>query len=152
MAENPFVVGLALLGFFPLGLYLVWHHPHWTKTRKWSWTGAWLGCFCLMMVPAVMAPRAVPNRRPSAAQIPYDISGEQPSAYASALQPSGPSSPRLRSDEELIQGRWNDVGPDETEKPQFEFRGDEIIETSLGLSEPSGKFILDPNQHPKQIT
>ncbi len=54
-AEHPLGVGAALLCFFPLGLYLVWHHPHWTQRRKWAWTGAWLGVFFLMILPALVA-------------------------------------------------------------------------------------------------
>jgi len=55
MAENPFVIGMAVLWFFPLGLYLVWRHTQWTPRTKWLWTGAWPAMFCLLMMMSLLA-------------------------------------------------------------------------------------------------
>ena len=59
-AEHPLAIGAALLAFFPLGLYLVWHHPRWTRARRWAWTVAWLGCSGLFFTSAVVGPRVGP--------------------------------------------------------------------------------------------
>lgn len=40
---KPIGVGLLLAFFFPVGLFLVWKHPRWTKRTKWIWTGVWAG-------------------------------------------------------------------------------------------------------------
>jgi len=41
--ESPYVIAVLLFLFFPLGLYLLWKHPAWSKTRKVAWTGMWAG-------------------------------------------------------------------------------------------------------------
>jgi GYF domain 2 len=86
-SEQPLIVGAALLCFFPLGLFLVWHHPHWTPTRKLAWTGAWLGMFFLIMVPALVAPRGIPGGVP-ASYLPTvggDQTNSQPSDRSRAV-------------------------------------------------------------------
>ncbi len=40
MRRHPAVIGLASVLIFPLGLWLVWTHPTWSKQSKWIWTGA----------------------------------------------------------------------------------------------------------------
>lgn len=39
--ENPIFIGVLLVLFFPVGLFLVWKHSIWTTKTKWIWTGAW---------------------------------------------------------------------------------------------------------------
>ncbi|WP_435018550.1 hypothetical protein TA3x_000527 [Tundrisphaera sp. TA3] len=41
--DSPYVVAVLLFLFFPLGLYLLWKHPAWSKTRKTAWTATWAG-------------------------------------------------------------------------------------------------------------
>lgn len=57
--ENPLVVGLSLLLCFPLGLFLVWRHPVWSRNQKLVWTGAWCG---LMVVGAMLPDDKEPPR------------------------------------------------------------------------------------------
>ena len=38
---RPLVIGSLLVFWFPIGLYLVWNHPTWSRTRKLVWTGCW---------------------------------------------------------------------------------------------------------------
>ncbi len=65
----------------------------------------------------------------------------------------GTSSPRLRSDEELIQGEWNVMMDDGTEKLGYVFQGDTLYDHLLGSEEPyKCNFTLDPSKNPKHIT
>ena len=45
--ENTIVIGLLLVGCFPIGLVFVWRHPKWSKNKKWIWTGA---CMSLLFL------------------------------------------------------------------------------------------------------
>jgi hypothetical protein len=40
MRRHPAVIGVLSVLFFPVGLWLVWTHPTWSKKSKWLWTGA----------------------------------------------------------------------------------------------------------------
>lgn len=40
--QSPLAVGLLLLCFFPLGMYLVWTHPMWQQRTKWIITGCYI--------------------------------------------------------------------------------------------------------------
>jgi hypothetical protein len=42
-------IAVALIAFFPLGLYLVWKHSGWPTKAKGIWTGAWAVSFVLGM-------------------------------------------------------------------------------------------------------
>lgn len=41
-----FIVAL-LFCCFPVGLFLIWKHPRWTSSIKWTWTGVWAGLIIL---------------------------------------------------------------------------------------------------------
>lgn len=45
----PIWVGLAIWLFFPLGLFLLWHHPHLGKNGKWWASGIAWACFIMFM-------------------------------------------------------------------------------------------------------
>jgi hypothetical protein len=45
--ESPIAIGLVLVLFFPLGLWLVWRQPAWSKAKKMIWTGGWAGLLVL---------------------------------------------------------------------------------------------------------
>jgi hypothetical protein len=47
LRSHPAVVGILTFIFFPIGLWLVWTHPGWTKKTKWIWTGV-IGLFALV--------------------------------------------------------------------------------------------------------
>lgn len=38
--RHPAAIGVLSVLFFPVGLWLVWTHPTWSKQSKWLWTGA----------------------------------------------------------------------------------------------------------------
>ncbi len=50
--ESPYLIGALTVLCFPIGLYLVWRHPTWSKRRKWVWTGACAGIVLLGMASA----------------------------------------------------------------------------------------------------
>lgn len=39
LTHNPFFIGLLLAVFYPVGLYLIWVNPRWSRNHKWKWTG-----------------------------------------------------------------------------------------------------------------
>jgi len=41
--ESPIAVGVLMAFVCPLGLYLLWTNPAWSKTKKTAWTGVWAG-------------------------------------------------------------------------------------------------------------
>lgn len=45
--RHPAAIGVLSVLFFPVGLWLVWTHPEWSKKTKWLWTGA-IGFLLLM--------------------------------------------------------------------------------------------------------
>lgn len=48
--ESPIAIGILLVLLFPLGLWLVWRHPAWSKGRKVAWAGVWAGLMVLGIV------------------------------------------------------------------------------------------------------
>jgi len=63
LRSHPAVVGILSFIFFPVGLWLVWIHPRWTKQTKWIWTGV-IGLFALVSLTKRDAPSS-----PDAARI-----------------------------------------------------------------------------------
>ena len=48
--ESPIAVGVLMVFVCPLGLYLLWKNPAWSKTKKTAWTGVWAGLMVLGVV------------------------------------------------------------------------------------------------------
>lgn len=63
--QTPWVIGLLLVFFFPVGLYLVWNHPAWQTTTKWIITGVIV--FFVLLVASQDKGKA-PNNAPVAAK------------------------------------------------------------------------------------
>ena len=48
--ESPIVIGGLLIFLFPLGLWLVWKHPGWSRSRKTTWTATWAGLLAMFLL------------------------------------------------------------------------------------------------------
>ncbi len=48
--ESPIAIGFLVIFLFPLGLWLVWKHPDWSRPRKVAWMGAWAGLMVIGLV------------------------------------------------------------------------------------------------------
>jgi hypothetical protein len=67
-------VGAALLFFFPVGLYLLWSHPDWSKKSKWIVT-AIVAVFILI---AVSSPKSTPTATAEVVASPSPIASATP--------------------------------------------------------------------------
>lgn len=50
LRTNPVVIGVLLVCFFPVGLFLVWRHPTWSRNQKLGWTGVLAAVLVMGMV------------------------------------------------------------------------------------------------------
>jgi hypothetical protein len=65
LTEKWWFIAVLLVFCFPIGLLLVWKHPHWTNAVKWAWTA---GFVCLVIVGAFMDSKENGERKEGAEQ------------------------------------------------------------------------------------
>jgi len=70
LRTNPVVIGVLLACFFPVGLFLVWRHPTWSRNQKLGWTGVLAAVLVMGMVMAAIDDR---THRITADYLPHKV-------------------------------------------------------------------------------
>ena len=113
LLRNPFLVAILLTCCFPIGLVLVWIHPHWTKMQKWTWTGVFAACFIGLAVLSEPSDQRAKKDLATVHQLPNDVS----------------SSDKLTADYLLMTPGWSS-----THQSQMHFRTGAIENTFREVS------------------
>lgn len=85
--ESPIIVGLMLVFFFPLGLWLVWKHPTWGRPREATWTAAWAVWAAIILATQDRSPKVRANPEPAREVVSSDVQPVTP-IEADLVEPS----------------------------------------------------------------